>query len=328
VFTIEFPYEQSARKRHITLARQAELRRELGSREFDIAIDLCFGHMTRPLLRLAQAKCTVGFWPQEFPWLDFGLDVRSRDVVTGGYRLPQQALCNLLIDGLWSAAQHTSVHRVRPDLDWSALEPFGIEPETPYFLLHTGVRTPARRWPIPHFVALARLLVARTGHRVIMVADEPALFDDDSRALLAIDGIHLIDHRLSFDVLDTLISLCAVYVATDSGPKHLAAYRGVPVVSIQHGPLSWSEWGQDGVGLIIAHRVPCSGCGVELAEDCGKDMICVSSITPETVFQAVQAEMRRSAAESAEARRTSRDLGSIAEILETDEAVGVVDFDP
>jgi ADP-heptose:LPS heptosyltransferase len=242
----------------------------------------------------------VGFWPQEFPWLDFGLDVRSRDVVTGGSRLPQQALCNILIDGLSSLARHVSVHRSRPDSDWSLLEPFGIEPDMPYFLLHTGGRTRARKWPIAHFVALGQLLVARTGQRVIMVADDPAEFDGDSRELLQADDIHLIDHRLPFDILDTLISLCTVFVGNDSGPKHLAAYRRTPVVSIQHGPLSWSEWGQDGVGLIVAHRVPCSGCGIELAEECGKNLACLYSIMPETVFGAVQAEMRRSAAERTE----------------------------
>ncbi|MFE0757512.1 glycosyltransferase family 9 protein [Inquilinus sp. NPDC058860] len=299
IFTLDFPYEQSVAKRHVTLARQAELRRQLGSRGFDIAIDLCFGHMSRPLLRLAQARFTVGFWPQEFPWLDFGMDVRSRDVGTGRYRLPQQAVCTMLIDGLASLARHTAVQQPQRESDWSVLQQFGIVRGTPFIVVHTGGRTRSRKWPIPHFVALAQMIVERTGSRVLVIADDPADFDDAGRRRLAHDGVHLIEHRLPFAVLDTLLSVCTLFVGNDSGPKHLAAFRGTPVVSIHGGPINWGEWGQDGVGRIVVHRVPCSGCGIELVEECGKGLACLDSITPETVFGAVREEMLQSVGERA-----------------------------
>ena len=290
IFTLDFPYEQSVGKRHVSLARQAELREQLAARHFDIAIDLCFGHMSRPLLRLTGARFTVGFWPQEFPWLDFGLDVRSRDVVTGRYRLPQQTVSNMLIDGLAALARHTAIQHSRPELEWRALEEFGVLPDTPFVLVHTGGRTRSRRWPVPHFVALARLLAERMGEKVLVVADDAADFDAADRADLDDAGIALIERRLPFPVLDTLLSAATVFVGNDSGPKHLAAFRGTPVVSVHGGPINWSEWGQDGVGRIIAHRVPCSGCGIELVEECGKDLACLTNITPETVLEAVREE--------------------------------------
>jgi len=232
----------------------------------------------------------VGFWPQEFPWLDFGLDVRSRDVVTGRYRLPQQTVSNMLIDGLAALARHTAIQHSRPELEWRALEEFGVLPDTPFVLVHTGGRTRSRRWPVPHFVALARLLAERMGEKVLVVADDAADFDAADRADLDDAGIALIERRLPFPVLDTLLSAATVFVGNDSGPKHLAAFRGTPVVSVHGGPINWSEWGQDGVGRIIAHRVPCSGCGIELVEECGKDLACLTNITPETVLEAVREE--------------------------------------
>lgn len=290
IFTLDFPYEQSVGKRHVTLAQQAELRRRLGARDFDIAIDLCFGHMSRPLLHLAQARFTVGFWPQEFPWLDFGMDVRSRDIVTGRYRLPQQAVANMLIDGLIALSRHASLAKPHAELDWPALADVGIVCERPFVLLHTGGRTRSRKWSVPHFTRLAELLVERAGEQVIMVADDPADVDAACRARLTAADVRLIEHRLPFATLDMLLSAAAVFVGNDSGPKHLAAFRGTPVVSIHGGPINWSEWGQDGTGCIIAHRVPCSGCGIELVEECGKGLACLENITPETVFEAVRAE--------------------------------------
>lgn len=296
-FTLDFPYQQDVGKRHVTLNRQAELRRLLGARRFDVAIDLCFGHMSRPLLRLTQARFTVGFWPQEFPWLDFGMDVRSRDVVTGRYRLPQQTVSNMLIDGLAALVQHKAIQHSRSELEWAALAELGVAPGTPFIIVHTGGRTRSRKWPVPQFTMLAQMLAERMGVKVLVVTDDPADFDDDNRARLAGAGVPLIEHRLSFPVLDSLLSACTVFVGNDSGPKHLAAFRGTPVVSVHGGPINWSEWGQDGLGRIIAHRVPCSGCGIEAVEECGKDLPCLTNITPETVFQAVREEFMQSVAD-------------------------------
>jgi ADP-heptose:LPS heptosyltransferase len=80
-----------------------------------------------------------------------------------------------------------------------------------------------------------------------------------------------------------------VFVGNDSGPKHLAALRGVPVVSLHMARLNWSEWGQEMSGRIISRRVPCAGCGIGLdGEDCGKDFACLRHIRPEEVFAAVE----------------------------------------
>jgi ADP-heptose:LPS heptosyltransferase len=127
------------------------------------------------------------------------------------------------------------------------------------------------------------------------VGDDPADFGDADRRRLEAAGVPLILERLALPVLDSLLSACTVFVGNDSGPKHLAAFRGVPVVSVHGGALNWSEWGQDGVGRIITHRVPCSGCGIELVEECGKDLACLRYVTPETVLDAVREEFRQRA---------------------------------
>jgi ADP-heptose:LPS heptosyltransferase len=78
-------------------------------------------------------------------------------------------------------------------------------------------------------------------------------------------------------------------VGNDSGPKHLAAARGIPTVSIQVSRLNWDEWGQDSRGFIVVKRVPCTGCGLNDILLCGRDAICVRSISTEEVLNAVRA---------------------------------------
>ena len=70
------------------------------------------------------------------------------------------------------------------------------------------------------------------------------------------DRLLVIDQRLPFDDLDALLSFATVFVGNDSGPKHLAALRGTPVVSIHCARIGWAEWGQEQSGVVISRRVP------------------------------------------------------------------------
>src|SRR3546814_1176968 len=81
-------------------------------------------------------------------------------------------------------------------------------------------------------------------------------------------------------------------VGNDSGPKHLAATRGVPTVSVHIDRLNWNEWGQHGTGTILSKRVPCTGCVLNDVQLCGREAVCVRSITVEEVWQAVRTNVR------------------------------------
>src|SRR3546814_2933131 len=61
---------------------------------------------------------------------------------------------------------------------------------------------------------------------------------------------------LDIDEFDAVLSNAKIMVGNDSGPKHLAATRGVPTVSVHIDRLNWNEWGQHGTGNILSKRVP------------------------------------------------------------------------
>src|SRR5262249_49191892 len=81
VLCINLVYDHATKRRFATIAEQVRLRREMKPDFFDMAIDLSPGSDTRPLLRLANARYTAGFKPDQFRWLSFGVDIQTRDDV-------------------------------------------------------------------------------------------------------------------------------------------------------------------------------------------------------------------------------------------------------
>jgi ADP-heptose:LPS heptosyltransferase len=159
----------------------------------------------------------------------------------------------------------------------------GLEPQD-HVVLHLGARHAINRWPTEHFEALCQRLLAETPWQVVLFADaeSPAL------AKLAGERVRVFG-MVEPALFDAVLSSARAMVGNDSGPKHLAAARGVPVVSIHVDRLNWNEWGQDGSGAIVSKRMPCTGCGLNDIALCGRDAVCVRSITVDEVFGALSA---------------------------------------
>jgi len=81
-----------------------------------------------------------------------------------------------------------------------------------------------------------------------------------------------------------------LFVGHDSGPMHLAASVGTPVVAIfaaRNIPRQWFPFG--GQHRVVYHRVECAGCGLEVCVEEGKR--CLMSIGMEEVMEAVRGVM-------------------------------------
>lgn len=140
----------------------------------------------------------------------------------------------------------------------------------PLVALHPGASDPRRRWPPEQFAAVGDTLAA-TGVRVVVTGTEgerdlvTAVVRGMQRPATNLCG------RLTLGGLAGLLSRCAVVVANDTGPLHLAAAVGAPTVGIywignlltagtptrtRHRPL-------------IAWRLACPVCGRNcITDDC------------------------------------------------------------
>lgn len=282
VVVADFREEIGDGRKVMTLAAQEALSRELARYRFDLAIDLGETSGSRPLLHLSGAPFLYGFKDREFPWLTAGFELYTHDPGNHQEMAAHPRKLLALIEGLGAIAGGAGAPLPRPDLNRGMLAGYGLAPATRYAVLHAGARLAYSRWP--GYAELARMLLDRTDLTVVVMGDEPLAGLPDSDRLIPLF------RRMPFDHFDALLGFCAVFVGNDSGPKHLAALRGAPVVSLHMARLNWNEWGQDVSGAIVSRRVPCAGCGIGGdAEDCGKDFACIRYIRADEVFAAMTA---------------------------------------
>ncbi|MBV8848836.1 MAG: hypothetical protein JOZ16_04550 [Methylobacteriaceae bacterium] len=282
VVTCAFADNGHDERRTMTVEAQASLTATLHRYRFDIAIDLGEGAGSRPLLQLSGAPFLYGFRDRDTPWLSAGLDINAHDPVNYRETIPPSRKMLALVNGLIAAQYGAAEILPRRGLGGQRLERFGIEASAEYAVLHNGARLAYSRWP--HYASLAQVLIERTALQVVLMGEDPIQQERPSKRLIRLP------ERLAFDDFDALLSRARIFVGNDSGPKHLAALRGTPVVSIHMARLGWNEWGQEQTGSIISRRVPCAGCGIgRNGEECGRDFACIRLIGVEEVFN----EMRR-----------------------------------
>ena len=186
---------------------------------------------------------------------------------------------------------------VTPDeIEW-AKNRFGLEKiEQPVFGLNPGAEYgPAKRWPVEKFIAAAQEIQRRTncawilfgGKKDVPIANqiESAIRNPQS-ANLNLAG------QTSLRELTSLLKLCRVLLTNDSGPMHVAAALGTPVV-VPFGSTS-PELTGPGLPGDTRHRLlksdaPCSPC---FLRECPIDFRCMNGISVERVVEAVLQTVR------------------------------------
>ena len=187
---------------------------------------------------------------------------------------------------------------VTPDEIASAAKKFGLDRiSNPIIGLNPGAEYgPAKRWPTAKFVTAAREIRRRTncvwllvgGKNDVRFTNKIQKVLDGEPAVLNLAG------KTTLRELMALLKHCRVFLTNDTGPMHVAAALGVPVVAIfgstspeLTGPLS-----SDGLQhQIITASAPCSPC---FLRKCPIDFRCMRGIRAERAAEAVIESFNRS----------------------------------
>ena len=140
------------------------------------------------------------------------------------------------------------------------LTALGAPRNGPYIVLHPGASAPSRRYPAERFGAALRLLGKHTPLPMFVTgsAGETAI----AATVVANAGdaeVHDVSGRLTVGELGALIDRAGLLISNSSGPVHLAAALGTPVVDLyaltnpQHTP--WQV-----PSRVLFHDVPCRYC--------------------------------------------------------------------
>ena len=230
IIVADFPDDPVERRRIMPPDTQEQLRQTLSAYRFDIALDLAESAVSRPLLLLSGARFLYGFHDRDWPWLTAGFEGSTHDPRNGLEMAPQSTKVTAMIERLGSTLASRAQIIRRRDLTRAELAPLELDGDTRYAVLHSGARIAFSRWP--YYAELAALLLENTDLAVVLLTDDPEARWALPPQLARARRFQLLDRPVSFDRLDALLSFCTVFVGNDSGPKHLAALRGVPVVSL------------------------------------------------------------------------------------------------
>ena len=90
-------------------------------------------------------------------------------------------------------------------------------------------------------------------------------------------------------LLPALLSRASLLITNDSGPMHIAAAVGIPVVAL-FGPTSAARTGPYGVGHdVLTGKVPCSPCFSRMCHNI-LPLECLRTVSPEQVLAAARAQ--------------------------------------
>lgn len=159
----------------------------------------------------------------------------------------------------------------------------GIDLERPWVVIHSGATATSRRYPPEGFAEVARRLVLDANFQVIftgteqereLVAGIQATMNTDSYSLVGC---------LDLAELAALIDMAPLLISNNTGPVHIAAAVGTPVVDLyaltnpQHTP-----WGVP--NRVLFHDVPCKFCYKSICPE--GHYHCLRLVTPDEIFRA------------------------------------------
>lgn len=153
-----------------------------------------------------------------------------------------------------------------------------------FILIHPGASAPSRRYPARLWAQAIDGIAARHGAAIVLTGDaDDIALADDIRAACSCPLVSLAG-QLDLGQLGAAIALAAVLVCGNTGPAHMAAAIGTPLVDLyaltnpQHTPWQVEH-------RLLFHDVPCRFCYKNLCPEVHHD--CLAKVEPQRVVQAV-----------------------------------------
>jgi heptosyltransferase-2 len=200
----------------------------------------------------------------------------------GGSRIPASPRIVITEEEVIAFRQRCYAYFTKPGVTW-----FGLNPGAEY--------GPAKRWPAEYYIEAATALSKKTGcHWMIFGSKGDSLFankigqaiDQALERSNIISAVHDFSGQTTLRELCILLKMCSVVLTNDSGPMHLAAAIGVPVV-VPFGSTSPELTGPGLPGsaghALLKTTAPCAPC---FLRECPIDFRCMREHTVEKVVAA------------------------------------------
>jgi predicted lipopolysaccharide heptosyltransferase III len=296
------------------LADDARIGLRLRRERFDVAIDLHGGPRSSWLTWASGAPTRIGYDIPGRSWMYTHPVARAKTLP------PRNSVLNQwdLLAPLGIATGNATQDPVEMPDDPSAearvanrLREAGIGPANPLVVVHVSSNNPFRCWPADSFESLVVALAREDPARRIFVTSGPSdpegagRIVDAARRQLGAHASSLAELGFfELPELRALIARAAVYIGGDSGPLHVAATTGVPIVELlgptlaeRSRPWRHPRWFTE---IVESGPLPCRPCNQRVCTP--GDFRCLRDIGPNQVLAAAARALGSTARASNEDR--------------------------
>jgi ADP-heptose:LPS heptosyltransferase len=281
---VEIPRRRTGSRRSF-FARWAGVIRKLRAERYDLVFDLMQTDRSSMLCSLIGARWRVGFvkgparlrhrvYTHTAPWRE-------------GDGEPDHAL-DLHLAPLRAAGMPVVTRSIAVEPGRAAVGEIR-DPARPLVACHPGASSANKCWPLEEFAAACDLLQTELGARVLLLGgarEAPALCT--LRSLMRSEPERVLETHSVAELAATLAQ-ADLFFGHDSGPMHVAAAVGTPVVALfgASPPPQWRPLGVDNV--VVRPPMPCRPCPFPALchPPSPYNMLCVRRITPAEVDAAL-----------------------------------------
>ena len=163
----------------------------------------------------------------------------------------------------------------------------GSSVDSPWVAMNLSARWPTKRWPLSSFAVVLDQLYKEGLGPVAVIGSSSEQHEAIQLRTLTKNPFVDLSGAVSIGYLPALLSKAALVITNDSGPMHIAAAVGTPVVAL-FGPTSATRTGPYGAGhRPLAHQIPCSPCFSRVCRH-SPEMECLHLIQPSDVLEAAR----------------------------------------
>ncbi|WP_244620055.1 glycosyltransferase family 9 protein [Mesorhizobium sp. NFR06] len=237
---------------------------------FDMAIDITDTKTSRFISGVVGARVRVGYQPPDglMRWLQ----LRPANVTAKPFGYGERHFLYRYLSPLEALGidLRLPVPAIQPPpfettKALALMDKFQLRPNA-FVAVHAGASFPGRRWQPDRFAAAIDRISAETGLDVALVGgpDEK----DVAGTIMATAKTPIVNlvGALPLETLPALFKQARLFLGNDSGPMHMAAAAGTPVVGL-FGLQSPTRWGPVGAPSIsMSPAMPCDCVGGDLCE--------------------------------------------------------------
>jgi ADP-heptose:LPS heptosyltransferase len=249
---------------------------------YDVVIDLFGNPRTALLTRLSGAGQRVGF---RFRGRSYAYNIVAEP---RGNRVHNTEFNLDALGALGVAIQDRSIYFSYDDADVRCVESFlppAFTRGSFVVCINSGGGWYTKRWGLDRFAALADHLVAEY-NALIVLPWGPGQLPEAEEIRKKMTGEAFIPPATTLRQLGALLKRCTIVVSNDSGPMHIAAAVGTPVLGI-YGPTDPLLQGPYGDKHVVVRNegLDCLGCNLT---SCPIGHPCMLGLSVETVLQGVR----------------------------------------